>query len=69
MYDRVSLFHGQPCHFLTLTGNEFIAGQWNSGQLVPAGVTVTTQARNVTAGHPAQLTSVGMCPTCAHTHT
>ena len=62
------LFLSQPCRFLTLKGNEFIAGQWHSGQLEPATVTVTTRARNVTAGHPSQLTVGGMCPTCAHTH-
>ena len=68
VYESVGLFLSQPCHFLTLKGKEFIAGQWYSGQLVPAGVTVTTRARNVTAGHPTQLTTGGMCPMCMHTH-
>lgn len=68
--ERASVyFLDSPVISLRLKGNEFIAGQWYSGQLVPAGVTVTTRARNVTAGHPTQLTTGGMCPTRMHTHT
>ena len=47
------------CHFLTLKSDEFIGGRWNSGQLVPASVTATTWARNVTAGHPCTADSGG----------
>lgn len=57
-----SRFHGRPRHFLTLEGDEFVAAHWNSGQLVPVGMTATALARNVTAGHPAQLTLGGNAP-------
>lgn len=40
--------------------DDFIAGQWNSGQMVPASVMATTQAGNVKASHPAQLKMGGM---------
>lgn len=58
-YGGAGLFLSHPCHFLTLTANEFIAGRWHSGQLEPLAVTVTTQAGNVPAGRPTQLTAGG----------
>lgn len=48
--------------------DDFIAGQWNSGQMVPASLMATTQAGNVQASHPAQLKMGGMWPTYMHIH-
>lgn len=62
-------FHGRPHRFLMLKVDELVAAHWNSGQLVPVGMTATALARNVTAGHPAQLTLGGNAPrvrTCMH---
>lgn len=66
----VSPFTGvRPLISWNRKSNDFIAGQWNSGQLVPASVTATTWAGNVQASHPAQLKMGGMWPTCTHAHT
>lgn len=48
--------------------DDFIAGQWNSGQMVPACVTATTQAGNVKASHPRTAENGGNV-THVHAHT